>query len=932
MIVLLSIQPNLNDMKKTIKLFFTFFALSTLFFYSCQDEEIQVIQPTEEEAIIAQSTLALAMQSASSYNTSSDDFLDNASCLGIDLPVTVMVNDITVTINSLDDLELIEDIFDEFEEDDDILEFLFPITIILNDYTQIVIENEDDLEDLIDECTDEPESIECVDFQYPISFSIFNIEFQLVDSIVVTNDNELYDFLENLNEDTDQALLASLDFPVTMVYANGETVVVNNNQELEDVIIAAQQDCDDFDDDFCTEANLNEILTECYWSVEAFNNDDVFSSLEVHFNEDGSLQIIDGITQVAIGGEWSTSQTDAGVVLTISNLTAFQDDLGGDWLIVECDDDELVLIQETENGVVTLVIEEECEDDEDYCSAQELNNNLQECQWWGYSNLYDNVQANIFTFTPNGVVEISTENSDEVLTGMYQVELTATGVVVTLELPEPYNVLNMAWDVTECDEYYIHLQNGDDFFGLERDCNVNEEFDCEDLQANYGDECITAAGLEGYLNEDCECEIEVNDDPLSCLESEDIVLCDEGNDGFEVFNIYAGLSELDDCDVNNAVSVSFHESLMDAEADVNELTGATAYTNVTSPQTIYVRIELSNDPSVFEVLEIGLYLENCQENEFECFQMESGSVDLESCDSSNGVLNDGIAVFDLTQAFDECLATDNFEYAYYASVQDLENNNPVANPTEFLNSPNVPYAILKVISIATGETAIFEFPLEVEYCEAEGLECYAEESVVQIEACDSNDNEPNNGSAYFNLTEAFDDCYEPSLHTVTYHEMVQDAYDSVNPIAYPEEYLNTPNTQIVYVRVETASGEFGVYEIVLWVQNCEAGCSEEDVDSILTECYWNAESINGSDDFEDYNFYFNDEQELIVVSGSDSITGNWQTFAGDANGVVIVITGFTGPLQAFIGEWLVVECSDEQLILHKMGTDEIEIVFNRSCD
>ncbi|OIQ28166.1 MAG: hypothetical protein BM564_10600 [Bacteroidetes bacterium MedPE-SWsnd-G2] len=922
-------------MKKTINsiFIFTFFALSTLFFQSCQDEEIQVTQPTEEEAIIAQSTLAVAMQSACSYDTAADDFLDNANCLGIDLPVTVTVNDITITINTLEDLELVEDIFDEFEDDEDILEFLFPITIVLNDYTEIVIEDEDALEALIDECTDEPESIECIDFQYPISFSIFNTEFQLIDSVVVTDDSELYDFLENLNEETDQALLASLDFPVTMVYANGETVVVNNNQELEDVIVAAEQDCDDYDDDFCTEEDVNEVISECYWMIDVYNGDDVFENLEVYFNEDGTLQIIDGETQVAIGGAWSISQTDIGVVISISELTAFQGDLGGEWLIVECDDDEFVLIKETENGVVTLVIEQECEDDEDDCSAQEINSNLQECQWWGFSNLYDNVQANIFTFTPNGAVIISTENSDEVLTGMYQVELTATGVVVVLELPEPYNVLNMSWDVTECDEYYIHLQNGDNFFGLERDCNDDDEYDCEDLQANYGDDCITASGVEGYLNEDCECVVETNDDSLGCLESEDIELCDEGNDGVEVFNLYAGLDELEDCEIDSAVSVSFHETIMDAEANVNSIPSATQYTNISNPQTVYVRIELSNDPSQFEVLEIGLYLENCQENEFECFQMEAGSQELESCDNTNGVMNDGIAVFDLTLAFQECLANDNIEYAYYASVEDLENNNPISNPSEFLNQPNTPYAILKVISISTGETAIFEFPLEVEYCESEDLECFEDVNVVQLEACDSNDSEPNNGSAYFNLTEAFDDCYEPSMHTVTYHEMAQDAYDNVNPIAIPEEYLNTPNTQIVYVRVETANGDYGVYEIILWVQDCEASCSEEDVDGFLMECHWVPEYINGSDDFNGFNFYFNDGQELIVVSDNETSTGNWQTFSGGVeNGVVVVMTGFTGPLQAFIGEWEVVECGEEQLIMHNMGNDEIEIVFTRECN
>jgi hypothetical protein len=88
-------------------------------------------------------------------------------------------------------------------------------------------------------------------------------------------------------------------------------------------------------------------------------------------------------------------------------------------------------------------------------------------------------------------------------------------------------------------------------------------------------------------------------------------LCDENNDGYEVFNLYAGLSDIDGCTSNNTVSVSFHASLIDAESNTNPILSATSYTNTTSPQTVYVRIELISDTNVFEILEIGLYLENC---------------------------------------------------------------------------------------------------------------------------------------------------------------------------------------------------------------------------------------------------------------------------------------------------------------------------------
>ena len=129
------------------------------------------------------------MRSTAANDGSVDDTMDAANCLSINLPVTIIVNGITITINTLEDLEFIQELFDEFDDDEDFLEFLFPITIILNDYTQIVIENQEQLENFIDECTDDNDDvIECVDFVYPISFSIYNSDFQIIDTVIIEND------------------------------------------------------------------------------------------------------------------------------------------------------------------------------------------------------------------------------------------------------------------------------------------------------------------------------------------------------------------------------------------------------------------------------------------------------------------------------------------------------------------------------------------------------------------------------------------------------------------------------------------------------------------------------------------------------------------------------------------------------------------------
>jgi len=400
------------------------------------------------------------MRSTASNDGTVDNIMDDSDCFTVNLPVTIIANGITLTIESLDDLGLIEIIFEQNANDEDDIEFLFPITIILNDYTEVNIESLEELETFIENCVSNEEVIECVDFVYPITFSIYNTNFQVIDTVEINNDYELYIFLSDL-ENGNQGVLASLNFPVSLIYANGDTIEVTSNQELQDAIAAAESDCSVEE----CEANYTELigwLVECDMDVYTFDeNGDAIDENQVVFNLDGTV-IVNGTPAVTETGNWSIDEFNENA-LTIEGLVTF-DLLNGEWTLEGCNEDRIVFSQSTGSGSVSMEL------------------------------------------------------------------------------------------VMNCD---------------------------------------------------------TNDNPLGCLEASDITICDENNDGYEVFNIYSGLSPISGCTVNNPVSVSFHTSLMDAESNSNPIPSATAFTNTTSPQTVYVRIELISDTNVFEILEIGLYLENC---------------------------------------------------------------------------------------------------------------------------------------------------------------------------------------------------------------------------------------------------------------------------------------------------------------------------------
>ncbi len=530
-------------------LLYAFFALFTV--TSCLDEVVIVDNPEEQETIQPNSQLATFMNNVTANYGAYDDILDDASCFSIELPVTIIVGDITIVIETIEDIEELEELFEEFEDVEDFFEFVFPITIIFSDYTEIIIENLDQLEAFIEECEldeDDDDIIECVDFVYPISFSIFNAAFDIVDTITIENDEALYNFLDEL-EDDDNALIVSLNYPVTLEYADGETITVNSNQELADAIEAAEEECDDDDDEIdCDEDHVIALLTECPWDIEDEYYD--FDNYQIIFNEDGTLEITEGDTTSAIGGEWSITQTDDGLVLNLFELTAFEQDLGGAWFIVDCDDDELEIVRED----YPIELEQDCEGDEDdevFDCFEDFE--LEACV--GPNNEAEfNLSANTI-----GLIDCPYE----FIASFHMTEADAEANINPIENTESY------WS-----------GDGEVFLRIE---------------ANDGDYEIFTIYL---IAEAC--------NNFECFESFDAIItqCDNGTDGPYPFDLTIAFANCNP----TADEVSYHESLDDAEAGINAISNPENYLMVGVEVIVYTRIVIGDQYEVFPII---LVVEDC---------------------------------------------------------------------------------------------------------------------------------------------------------------------------------------------------------------------------------------------------------------------------------------------------------------------------------
>ena len=555
-----------TNLFKALKNFLFLPLFISVLFTSCQNEVSDIIETNTEETFVAESALAQSMLRTTTFDGSYDNIIDSANCISVNLPVTVIVNGITITIEAIEDYEVIEDIFDEFENDDDNIEIVFPITIILSDYDEIVINNYDELYAFVEDCLGENEDdddIECIDFQYPISVSIFNSNFDFIETVQINNDEELYEFIEEL----EGGVFASLNFPVNMILADGSIIEVNNNDELQAAIEAAEDTCDedddnDWDDDDeedCSEEFVEMSLKECIWNIVSFNGDNNLVSYDLDFNPNYGFTVsLNG--NVIHDGSWSVSQDNDDLFIEFE--TSWED-LNGNWEVVDCDDDRFKFVQETGSASTYIVIERECEDDLE-CSAQEISQNLKECIWYSGSDLTATNLNGPYMFIEDGTVKVTGPNGN-LLVGTWEIVLTDEGTFLVLNIPEAYDVLSLQWEIVECDDDRLEMINGDHALVLEQNCS----------------------------------------DPFECYSDTEMEICDDDTiDGFAQFDLNMVYPNC----VEDNIEYAFYASIADAESHSNAL--ETNYTNTSNPQTIYARVQLAGT-NVIEIFEVELYVENC---------------------------------------------------------------------------------------------------------------------------------------------------------------------------------------------------------------------------------------------------------------------------------------------------------------------------------
>lgn len=321
-----------------------------LFMASCQKEDKELIDDTNNpETFTSGSNLTQILISASQNNGSLDNIIDGSDCISVVYPIQVVANGQQVTLQSIDDISLVEDIFNQFPNDTDALAIVFPITVTTENFEQIVVENQTALDALIASCNNAiSDTYNCVDFVYPITCFIYNEANEQINTIIFNNSIEWFEYLIYLQPGT----YVSIDYPMSVI-VNGQTIVVNSNQELSAAI--AQADCNSGGSSI---SEFETVLTTGVWYVTYFFDDfdetADFADYEFNFASDGTA----GATNTAgtTPGTW-TYYVDSSVdkVDLFFGTVSPLDELDEDWEILEATQDIIRLRHESGDGSLDYV-------------------------------------------------------------------------------------------------------------------------------------------------------------------------------------------------------------------------------------------------------------------------------------------------------------------------------------------------------------------------------------------------------------------------------------------------------------------------------------------------------------------------------------------------------------------------------------------------
>lgn len=316
-------------------------------FFACQSEDSSVTQELDS-ALTKSAPLTRLVSRVSQNPTHCDNILDDSNCYSIKLPVTLTVNGQTITVNNENDFDTVENIIQASGSDDDIIHLAFPITVVFPDFHQATISNQSELNAI--QCSDDDfNEIRCIDFVFPIVINTYNTNNQIANTVTIPNNYELFQFVQEISE----TQIFTVVYPVSLTLGNAQTVTANSNNELEDLIEDAIDDCDNDNGPVPAPLELHDIIASGIWHISFCEGGgpggpDNYQNYNFTFNSNGTITV--SRNGVISYGTWDLYQDGSHQKIDLNFTDPMLNNLEEDWKVTEYNQTNFRLKKDSDSG------------------------------------------------------------------------------------------------------------------------------------------------------------------------------------------------------------------------------------------------------------------------------------------------------------------------------------------------------------------------------------------------------------------------------------------------------------------------------------------------------------------------------------------------------------------------------------------------------
>ncbi len=285
---------------------------------------------------------------------------------------------------------------------------------------------------------------------------------------------------------------------------------------------------------------------------------------------------------------------------------------------------------------------------------------------------------------------------------------------------------------------------------------------------------------------------------------QDMLVCDDDNDGFYNFNLKTQDIDILNGQAENIFEIAYYASMDDYTKDL-PIADPTSYTNLSAyaTQIIIAKVVNEDNNACEDYTSFNIQV-------FESPKSNQSVLELRLCDDwSVGTDTDGKVQFDLTVRETDILngqLVSGFKVRYYVDAAKL---NEILTPEQYINT-NLNETIYVTVENKLNVQCISETSFNIEVASLPVVT-----PAVDLKQCDDD----LDGFSYFNLNEVIPKITSNAANeTIVFFESQADAENNINPINNSTAYSNqTVSADVIWARIENSNGCYGTSQINLIV-------------------------------------------------------------------------------------------------------------------